>query len=43
MFYNKNVNFVNGVIINIKDKEIIKIFYENVLGFNFINEFEIVV
>ena len=38
MFHNKNANFVNGVTINIKDKETIKTFYENVLGFNLINE-----
>ena len=36
MFHNKNANFVNGVTINIKDKETIKTFYENVLGFNLI-------
>ncbi|MDU7763798.1 MAG: VOC family protein, partial [Staphylococcus sp.] len=40
MFHNKNANFVNGVTINIKDKETIKTFYENVLGFNLINESE---
>ena len=34
MFHNKNANFVNGVTINIKDKETIKTFYEDVLGFN---------
>ena len=41
MFHNKNANFVNGVTINIKDKETIKTFYENVLGFNLINELAI--
>jgi len=32
MFHNKNANFVNGVTINVKDKQVIKAFYEEVLG-----------
>lgn len=38
MFHNKNANFVNGVTINVKDKQVIKAFYEEVLGFNLVNE-----
>lgn len=38
MFHSKDAHFVNGVTINIKDKQVIKAFYEEVLGFNLVNE-----
>ena len=33
MFHSKDAHFVNGVTINIKDKQVIKAFYEEVFVF----------
>lgn len=38
MFHSKDAHFVNGIIINVRDIEVIRAFYEEVLGFNFVNE-----
>ncbi len=38
MFHSKDAHFVNGIIINVRDIEVIRDFYEEVLGFNFVNE-----
>lgn len=38
MFHNKDANFVNGITINVRDKDALKPFYEQILGFNIVNE-----
>lgn len=38
MFHNKNANFVNGITINVRDKDELKPFYEEILGLNIVNE-----
>ncbi|MBO1200018.1 VOC family protein [Staphylococcus simiae] len=38
MFHSNTAHFVNGVTLNVKDKNELKPFYENVLGLNIINE-----
>lgn len=43
MYYNSNVNFVNGIILNVRDKNELKLFYEDVLGLNIINEILILI
>ena len=38
MYHNSNANFVNGITLNVRDKNELKPFYEDVLGLNIINE-----
>lgn len=38
MYHNSNANFVNGITLNVRDKNELKSFYEDVLGLNIINE-----
>lgn len=38
MYHNSNANFVNGITLNVRDKNELKPFYEDILGLNIINE-----
>lgn len=38
MYHHSNANFVNGITLNVRDKNELKPFYEDVLGLNIINE-----
>ncbi|MBZ5279175.1 VOC family protein, partial [Staphylococcus aureus] len=37
MYHNSNANFVNGITLNVRDKNELKPFYEDILGLNIIN------
>lgn len=38
MFHNQSAHFVNGITLNVRDKEAMKQFYEHILGLNVVNE-----
>lgn len=38
MFHSQSAHFVNGITLNVRDKDEMKQFYENVIGMNVVNE-----
>lgn len=38
MFHNQSAHFVNGITLNVRDKESMKHFYQDILGLNVVNE-----
>lgn len=38
MFHSQSAHFVNGITLNVRDKDEMKQFYENIIGMNVVNE-----
>ncbi|PTF38060.1 glyoxalase, partial [Staphylococcus cohnii] len=38
MFHNESAHFVNGIILNVRDKDEMKKFYGDIIGLNVVNE-----